>query len=305
MGRRSEANAVTELSFRLFGKFTALCDGEQIEELGSGKAQELLAYLLIYRDRPHPRESLAELLWQAPSGATAKKYLRQVLWQMQQALPIEGLIDNQPDWIRISREANYQLDVAEFEQAFSRARGVPGQQLDSRVVAGLEQAAALYRGDLLEGWYSDWSIFERERLQNTWLAMLDKLMSYCEIRQDYEAGQAYGIQVLRIDRAREQTHRRLMRMAYLAGDRTGALRQYERCAQALKEELGVRPSRQTEELHRLVQNDALDVARDTVTQNPKGTVSGRIDQLRIILTQFRDRINKDLDTLEHALTDAE
>ena len=98
---------MTELSFRLFGKFTALYDGEQIEELGSGKAQELLAYLLIYRDRPHPRESLAELLWQAPSSAIAKKYLRQVLWQVQQALPIEGLIDNQPDWVRISRRAKF------------------------------------------------------------------------------------------------------------------------------------------------------------------------------------------------------
>ena len=296
---------MTELSFRLFGKFTALYDGEQIEELGSGKAQELLAYLLIYRDRPHPRESLAELLWQAPSSAIAKKYLRQVLWQVQQALPIEGLIDNQPDWVRISRRAKFQLDVAEFEQAFSRARGVPGQQLEARVVAGLEQAAALYRGDLLEGWYSDWCIFERERLQNTWLAVLDKLMSCCEMRHEYEAGLAYGMQVLRSDRARERTHRRMMRMAYLAGDRTGALRQYQRCAQALQEELGVRPSRRTEELHRLVQNDALDAVPGVEIENPIETVSGRIDQLRSILTQLRDRINTDLDTLEHALTDAE
>lgn len=296
---------MTQLSFRLFGKFTLLSDGRPIEEFSSGKAQELLAYLLIYRDRPHSRESLADLLWNATSSATAKKYLRQALWQMQQAVPMEGLIENEPDWIRISREANYHLDVAEFEQAFSRARGIPGQELEAEVAAGLERAAALYRGDLLEGWYSDWCIFERERLQNTWLAILDKLMSYCENRQDYETGMAYGMRVLRNDRAREQTHRRLMRMAYLAGDRTGALRQYERCAQALKEELGVRPSRRTEQLHRLVQSDALDTRPGSDIRNPLGAVSGRIGHLLSILTQLRDQINEHLDALEHALTEAE
>jgi DNA-binding SARP family transcriptional activator len=36
-----------------------------------------------------------------------------------------------------------------------------------------------------------------------------------------------------------------MRAYYMAGDRTMALRQYERCAAALAEELGVAPSTQT------------------------------------------------------------
>lgn len=293
---------MSEFSFRLFGKFTVLADGQPMEAFAAGKVQELLAYLLVYRDRPHSRESLAELLWEASSGATAKKYLRQVLWQMQQALPIDDLIESDQDWVRIPGEADFQLDVGEFERAFSRARGVPGRQLDVEVAAGLERAAALYRGPLLEGWYSDWCIFERERLENTWLAVLDKLMSYCETHQAYESGQIYGMQALRSDRARERTHRRMMRMAYLAGDRTGALRQYQRCAQALKEELGVRPSRRTEELHHQVLNDALDPAENQHAAEPG---AGRIDQLRGMLTQLRTRINKDLDALEHALTDAE
>ena len=38
---------------------------------------------------------------------------------------------------------------------------------------------SVYRGDLLEGCYQDWCLFERERLQNAYLAMLDKLMVRC------------------------------------------------------------------------------------------------------------------------------
>ena len=39
---------------------------------------------------------------------------------------------------------------------------------------------------------------------------------------------AYGARILHCDRARERTHRRLMRLHFLAGDRTAALRQYPR-----------------------------------------------------------------------------
>ena len=131
--------------------------------------------------------------------------------------------------------------MAEFEQAFNLTRGTPGRQLDAQNVQILQNAVELYRGDLLEGWYQDWCLFERERLQNMYLTMLDKLIDYSEANELYEAGLAYGAHILRHDRARERTHRRLMRLHYLARDRTEALRQYERCVSSLDKELGVEP----------------------------------------------------------------
>jgi DNA-binding SARP family transcriptional activator len=299
---------MSELSIQLFGKFTIQADGKRLGGIDSSKVQELLAYLLVYRGRPHARESLAELLWEASSTAQSKKYLRQALWQMQQMLPkaeYKELIRIEPDWVRISPEADYWLDVAEFENAFSLAHGIPGQQIEIAVAARLDKAVALYRGDLLEGWYSDWCLYERERLQNMWLAMLDKLMSYCEARREYEAGLSYGTRVLRDDRARERTHRRLMRLAYLAGDRTGALRQYERCVRALDEELRVRPSQRTEQLHQQILDDKVDTDQIAELLMPLETVTSRLDQLRGILTQLHEHVSEDLDALDHALTEPE
>jgi DNA-binding SARP family transcriptional activator len=96
-----------------------------------------------------------------------------------------------------------------------------------------------------------------------------------------------------------------MRLAYLAGDRTGALRQYERCFQALEEELSVRPGRRTEELHQQILDDAVDTDQIVEPLMPLETVTSRLDQLRGILTQLHEHVSEDLDALDHALTDPE
>ena len=137
-------------------------------------------------------------------------------------------------------------------------RGVPGKEFSPQDAQNLKAAVGLYRGDLLPGCYEDWCLFERERLQNAYLDVLDKLMDYCEAHQQYEAGLTYGSAALRLERARERTHRRVMRLAWRAGNRSAALRQYERCVIALREELEVEPSRSTVALYQHIRTGQLD-----------------------------------------------
>src|SRR5205823_7801753 len=113
------------------------------------------------------------------------------------------------------------------EQAFTCTEGVSSRDLDDRQVQLLLGAVQLYQGDLLEGCYLEWCLAERERLQRMYLAMLDKLMGHCEAHREYETGLDYGLRILRCEPASERTHRRMMRLQYLAGDRTAALRQYQ------------------------------------------------------------------------------
>jgi len=54
---------MTVLRISLFGKFDVQWGEQAIAGLDSSKVQELLCYLLLYRDRLHPREALAGLLW--------------------------------------------------------------------------------------------------------------------------------------------------------------------------------------------------------------------------------------------------
>jgi DNA-binding SARP family transcriptional activator len=95
----------------------------------------------------------------------------------------------------------------------------------------------------------------------------------------------YATRILKCDRACEVAHQRLMRIRYQAGDRAGALRQYERCASALKEELGVQPSEQTRQLYRQICGD--DTALRTTRaknhrpcrQNEPSPLQGALNQL--------------------------
>ena len=91
----------------------------------------------------------------------------------------------------------------------------------------------------------DWCICERERIHSMYLSMMDKLLEYCEACQAYERGIDYGIRILNFDHLHERTCQKFMRLHYLAGDRTSALREYAHCSEALMDELGVSPGQQT------------------------------------------------------------
>jgi DNA-binding SARP family transcriptional activator len=299
------------LTIRLFGKFSAELDGRRLTGLDSGKLQELFCFLLLNRLRPHSRELLAAMLWGDSPTAQSKKYLRQALWQLQNIIGSPERKQNNrlllidADWVNVNSLADYWFDVSEFEQSYSVAQGSRGQSFEPATAERVTRAVDLYRGDLLEGCYDDWCLVERERLQNMYLMMLDKLMAYSEAAGNFDAGIGYGARILSCDRAREHTHRRLMRIYYLAGDRTSALRQYDRCVAALTEELGVKPARKTSQLFEQIRSDRLEAAYPSATPDSQSTplpqireALGRLRQVKSALVDFHRQIKHDIQALE-------
>lgn len=299
------------LQVSLFGKFCVRCGEQTLDGLDACKVQELFCYLLLHADRPHHREALAGLLWQEQPPAQSKSYLRRTLWQLQNAFThqddLNSVVRVDSDWIQVNSAAGLWLDVVVFEQAFARVQGKNGPGLEETAVHELTNAVQIYRGDLLEGWYQDWCLFERERYQQMLLLMLDKLIEHCQSCGAFEEGITYGMQILRYDIARERTHRQLMALYYLAGDRTGALRQYERCTAVLQQELGVKPAAATEQLRAQIEADRLEPAlilpgapatsmlklQDTLHQ---------LQNLDAILGQTRQQIQQEIQRVESALT---
>lgn len=296
------------ISVRLFGRLSVQVDQQPFEGLEAGKAQELLCYLLLHCDRPHRREGLANLLWGDTSGQQVRKYLRQSLWQLHSALSLPD--DEDParvllvdaDWVQVNPEADLWVDATLFDLAIGAAEGVPGRALDEESARTLATAADLYTGDLLEGWYQDWCLFERERLQTRYLGLLDKLIAHCASTGRYEAGLEYGTRILRHDRAHERTHRQLMRLHHLAGDRTAALRQYHTCAAVLEQELGIRPSRRTTGLYEQIRADFVGAMPDAASpesvpvkaEAPLPRVLGRLRQLRATLLDIEEQVERDI-----------
>ncbi|MGC4042656.1 MAG: tetratricopeptide repeat protein [Armatimonas sp.] len=139
----------------LLGWLRAENDGSLVTRFATRKTAALLARLALWPQRTHSREELAELLWPDTDFELSRTRLRQALTSLRHQLEPPGVtpgsvIIADRTHIRLNPEA-ITTDVAEFEAAIRT-----GKQ---------ERASMLYRGELLPGFYEDWILLERERLQ--------------------------------------------------------------------------------------------------------------------------------------------
>jgi DNA-binding SARP family transcriptional activator len=299
------------LKVTLFGKFSVQRNCQTIEGMQARKVQELFSYLLIARNHSQPREVICETLWKNRSTSNSKKCLRQALWRLQLALNDVAnshkiYIIAEPSWIQISPSAKLWLDIAEFESVFNSVNNKDPRDLSRSDIDSMEIAVKLYRGDLLEGWYQDWCLFERERFQIMYLMLLDKLVQYSEIHGNYGMGLTYGTEVLRHDHAYERTHRQMMRLYILAGDRTQAIHQYQRCVSALREELDIEPSESTKELYEQIRADTYPssfsdkkvIERANESVSTLSLMLDRLEHFSDELDQMRYEIKREVTALE-------
>jgi DNA-binding SARP family transcriptional activator len=234
------------LSLTLLGGFEARPESGSPVTFPRKKSEALLAYLAIHAGQMQARDKLAALLWGDASDARARHSLRQALMALRQTLPrgTVPLLLEEGDTVGVNPAA-VELDVTLFERLVRD--GNP---------SALERAAALYRGDLLEGLavaeppFEEWLTLERERLREKPLEALVRLLAY-QIRVGAaEPAMQTAIRVLGLDPTQEAVHRSLMRLYAADGRRGAALRQYQICVGVLERELGAEPEAETKELYR-------------------------------------------------------
>jgi len=232
--------ASATLRIRLLGELDLRRDEVAVPPLGSARAESLLAYLLLHREAPQPRQRLAFLLWPDSSDPQARTNLRHLLHNLRRALPDpDRFLEVTQRTLRWRDDASWWLDVAAFEDAVARA-GQAGQ-----AVPALQEAVELYGGDLLQSSYDEWLLEERERLRRRYLEALERLAELLEAGREHARAIGYAERLLREDPLREATYRLLMRLHDARGDRARALRTYHACAATLERELSVEPSAAT------------------------------------------------------------
>jgi len=232
-----------------------VCQGDsQLPALPTRRARSLLAYLVLHRDRPVHRDLLCGLLWGEHPETEARKALRTTLWRIRSVL--EPKEEDRGTFLRMDGPhvtfpgtGEVWVDALEFEACVERrAFDAPGA-LSPEATGRLYHAVSLYQGDLLDGIYDDWCLFDRERFSLAYLGVLERLMTHHKSQGQWLAAISFGRQLLRKDPIREHVHRELMICHLSMGDRPSALRQYEVCVRLMKEELGVGPMEETRRLH--------------------------------------------------------
>ena len=176
------------------------------------KARALLAYLAFHPGGAHPRDRLTALLWPDVTDAQARQSLRQALAALRRALPKRGELVIDGDTVAVN-PSRVDVDVARFERLFadgSRPR--------------LEQAVALYGGDLLESFhvkapaFEDWLVSERERLRELGRKALATLLADQTRAGAGEAALHTARRLLTLDPLQEDVHRALMRLYVAQGN---------------------------------------------------------------------------------------
>jgi class 3 adenylate cyclase len=228
------------LQIRLLGQFDVRAEGKRVT-IPSRSAQSLFAYLVLTAGTVHRREKLAGILWPDTSDENARKNLRQELWRIRKAISAQETSgDNyflaDEFTLTFNREANYWLDVNQI--------GKNGLDLES-----LTSNLSLYQGELLPGFYEDWILLERERIQTAFESRMDELVGQLVTAERWTAVQEHGERWLALSTAPEPAYRALM-LAYGARGNTAKVASvYQRCVDELQESFGVEPSAETRGLY--------------------------------------------------------
>ena len=233
------------LKLDLLGGFQAVPPSGPPLYVPTRKAQALLAFCAVPAGKVHQRDKLASLLWGETGDDHARNSLRQSLFVLRTALggDLSRTLHVEGDTIAANPLA-VDVDVTKFERL--AAESTP---------RSLEEAAALYKGDLLDGFvvdeepFEEWLRQERERLRDLAMEVLAKLLRHQCTQRATEVAVQTARRLLALDPLQESVHRSLMRLYVKAGRRDLALRQYQACATALKREMNLTPEPATRRLH--------------------------------------------------------
>jgi DNA-binding SARP family transcriptional activator len=242
------------LAVYYLGQFQAYQDEQLIENWLSRKGLSVFKYLILEHPTPVGKEILMETFWPDSDPEASRRNLHQAIYSLRRTLRGEQQefhhIWFKSDCYSINPGIDIWIDFREFEKCISA-----GRRLDKagRLDEAIEQygtAEALYQGDFLEDDpYEDWPILQREQILNSYLNLVDRLSDlYLQYRQ-YTAVVHLCHKVLAKDRCYEGAHRRLMQCYLAQGQRHLAVRQYQTCVQALREELDIPPSEETVALY--------------------------------------------------------
>ena len=242
----------------LLGGFRLTTGQGHAIEVTAKKNRALIAILALAPRRETTRDRLAGLLWSDRGEVQARSSLRQALVALRKdlsGLDADPLVLN-GDHVGLAPEL-LAIDVIEFLVAAASADP-----------AGLQRAAALYAGPLLDGLnvadngFDDWLREARSDLASQAMKVLTALAETLVGGDRVAAAE----KLVALDPLREASHAVLMEAHIAQGQTVLAIRQYENCKQILKRELNVEPGASLRKLRRSLDmensNPGISVQRD-------------------------------------------
>ena len=217
-------------------------DGAEVRSvLAQPKRTALLAYVAAASPRGfHRRDTLLGLLWPERDQAHARAALSKAVHYLRRSLG-ESVVESRGDEeLRVNAEQLW-CDATAFRAAVN--------------AGAFEDALALYRGDLLAGFFVDdvpefehWLETERAALRREAADAAWRLAEEAAVGADAERIAGWARRGVDLAPDDEGGARRAVALLDRVGERAGALRLYGDLAERLRKEWGVEPSVETQRL---------------------------------------------------------
>jgi DNA-binding SARP family transcriptional activator len=220
----------------LFGRGQLIC-ADLVVQL-ERKTAALFAFLAL--EGATSRSKLAGLLWADSTEDAARSSLRQRLYRLRASVGFDLIVSDEP----LRLESSLEIDTVRFESFIFTSEHIKALELEGELLAGNDYDDC---PDL-----NDWVLAARERLESGRREALSSEANRLETAGDYQKALGRAQQLLARDPISEDSHRRVMRLHYLAGNRPAAIRAFEHCKTILEVQLGVEPLLETQNLAKLI-----------------------------------------------------
>ena len=234
------------IRINVLGRFEVI-RGEQIltaNDWSRRKAATLLQ--LVALKHRLIKDQVIEILWPDTLPESGLNNLYQTLHILRQTLDRYLGAESAENTLTfeggiITLDESVWVDAEEFQQIGNNSQSSEDD---------LERALDLYIGDLLtDNLYDEWTLPHREALQHQHRQITLQVAGIYQQTGDYQKAISLLTPLLMRDRTDEAAHIELMRLYALDGHRHQALRQYQRCVEALQADLDVLPGPTTEALY--------------------------------------------------------
>jgi SARP family transcriptional regulator, regulator of embCAB operon len=238
----------TPVRIQLAGQIAVEVEDRRVEdELPGRQGRLLFAYLAANRLRWVTRDEVIEALWPDESSTATDAALRSLLSKLRRTFEIS----TQSGQLRLELPDGARVDLEAARDAMHRAESALAQGEWARAWSASQVALMTAQRGFLPAEGSPWIDDVRRWLEELRVRALETYtvaslgLGHTELASAERAAR----ELIRLAPYRESGYRHLMAALAQAGNRAEALRVYEGLRKLLKEELGIAPSAETQELH--------------------------------------------------------